>query len=89
MLIGCPVQVPKRWRVVAAVFQISSPTMDQVLPPFVQVAVEELEVAAADAVVHVITVPPVVYPLPESCVMFAVAVGALVPSSRLTAVGAV
>src|ERR1700722_14485690 len=90
MLIGCPVQVPKRCLVVAPLFQISMPTMDQVLPdPFVQVAVEEFEVAAALAVLNVITVPPAEYPVPESWVMFPVAVGALVPSRHWTEVGAV
>lgn len=61
MVIGSPVQLPKRCRVVAPLFQISMPTIDQELPePFVQEAVEELEVAAALAVLNVITVPPAV-----------------------------
>ena len=38
---------------------------------------------------NVITVPPVVYPVPESWVMFDVAVGALVPSSVFTVAGVV
>jgi hypothetical protein len=64
--------------------------MDQVLPdPFVHEAVELLEVAPADAALNVMTVPPAVYPVPVSCVMFPVAVGALVPSRVLTVVAAV
>lgn len=89
MLTGCPVQVPHKCRVGPTVSQISRPTIDQVDPPFVHVAVLELDVAAADAVVHVIVVPPAVYPDPDSSDMFEVAVGALVPSRVLTVVGAV
>jgi len=57
--------------------------------PFVQEAVEEFDVAAAEAVLNVVTVPPAVYPVPVSSVMFTVAVGAFVPSRVLTVVAAV
>ena len=90
MLTGCPVQDPNRYLLAMAWSQISSPTIDQVPPePFVQLAVEELDVAAADAELNVITVPPAVYPVPVSCDMFEVAVGALVPSSVFTVAGVV
>jgi hypothetical protein len=90
MEIGWPVQVPHRCRFGPTVSQISRPTIDQPDPdPFVHVAVLELLVAAADAVFHVMTVPPAVYPVPDSSVMLEVAVGAFVPSRVLTVVGAV
>ena len=89
-LIGCPVHDPYRYRVVSPEFQISIPTIDQEPPdPFVHDAELELEVAAADAEFHVMTVPPVVYPVPVSSVMFAVAVGADVPSIVFTVAGVV
>jgi hypothetical protein len=52
------------------------------LPPlvFVHVAVELLDVAPADALLNVTVVPPAVYPVPESSVILAVAVGADCPS---------
>lgn len=83
--IGCPVHDPNRYRTESAEFHTSIPTIDQDPPdPFVHEAVDALLVAAADAEFHVITVPPVVYPVPVSSVMFAVAVGALVPSRVFT-----
>jgi len=89
MLTGSPVQVPHRCLDGPEVSQISRPTIDQVDPPFVHVAVDALDVAAAEAVFHVITVPPAVYPLPDSSVMVAVAVGALIPSLVFTVLGEV
>jgi hypothetical protein len=88
---GCPVHDPNRYRVASVLSHISIPTIDQVPPdPFVHDAVLELDVAAADAALNVVTVPPVVYPVPPpSWVMFAVAVGALVPSSVFTVAGVV
>ena len=66
------------------------PTSDHDPPdPFVHDAELELLVAAADAELNVITVPPAVYPVPVSCDMFEVAVGALVPSSVFTVAGVV
>jgi hypothetical protein len=55
------------------VSQISTPTSDHAPPePFVH---------DTEPAFHVMTEPPVVYPVPPpSSVMFAVAVGALVPS---------
>jgi hypothetical protein len=83
--IGCPVHDPNRYRTESAEFHTSIPTIDQDPPdPFVHEAVDALLVAAADAEFHVITVPPAAYPVPVSSVMFAVAVGALVPSSVFT-----
>jgi hypothetical protein len=83
-VIGSPVHVPNRCLVGPWVSQISSPTIVQFPPvPFVHVAVEEFDVAAADALFHVIAVPPAVYPVPDSSVMSEVAVGAVVPSFNL------
>jgi hypothetical protein len=91
MVIGCPVHDPNRYRVASVLSHISIPTIDQLPPdPFVHDAVLVLLVAAADAELNVVTVPPVVYPVPPpSCVMFAVAVGAEVPSSVFTVAGVV
>ena len=91
MTTGCPVHDPNKYRVVSPEFHTSIPTIDHAPPdPFVHDAVLVLLVAAADAELNVITVPPVVYPVPPpSCVMFAVAVGAEVPSSVFTVAGVV
>ena len=87
---GCPVHDPNRYRVESVLSHTSIPTIDQLPPdPFVHDAVLELLVAAADAELNVVTVPPVVYPVPDSCVMFDVAVGADVPSSVFTVAGVV
>jgi hypothetical protein len=82
---GCPVHVPNRYLTVAPEFQISSPTRDQDVPPFVHDTVSEFDVAAADTLFQVIVEPPVVYPVPDSWVMLLVAVGAFVPSRMLVA----
>ena|SRR5215472_14709550 len=86
-VIGCPVQVPHKWRSgVPAVSQISSPTSDQDDPEFVHDTVLLFDVAAADTVFQVMLLPPVVYPVPPpSSVMLLVAVGVFVPRRRLVA----
>lgn len=62
MLTGCPVHVPHIHRSgEPASSHSSSPTIDQVPPePFVQDAVDEFDVAAAEAAENVMTVPPAV-----------------------------
>jgi hypothetical protein len=88
--IGWPVHDPNRYRTESAEFHTSTPTSDHDPPdPFVHDAELALLVAAADALFHVITVPPVVYPVPLSSVMLLEAVGALVPSSVFTVAGVV
>jgi hypothetical protein len=61
-VIGCPVHVPHRCRSGVPSFpHISIPTRLQLPPdPFVHTAEDEFDVAAADAELNVITVPPVV-----------------------------
>jgi len=86
-LTGCPVHVPYKCRSgVPAVSQISRPTSDQVLPPFVHETEPLLDVAPPDAAFHEMDEPPVVYPELDSSVMLTVAVGALVPRRIFVAV---